>query len=107
MPSAMYINPAQLAILQPGRGGHKIFMIAAKKHVTVFSRSRPRKTPGNPENRLAFQQAAKNTGGVPSRTARNLTIFNALKGHMPFYGTKATSKSKYAPLKGGPVVHGK
>jgi hypothetical protein len=84
MPAAWTrINPAQL--LMPGKGKMAVMVmaVAAKKHVTIFSRSRSAPGAGAPETKAAFTSAAHKTLGVTSRAERNAIIKNGVTGHGP------------------------
>jgi len=52
--------------------------VAAGKHVTAFSRSRRAKGAGSPEMKAAFENAARATAGIFSRTQRNEQVSAAL-----------------------------
>lgn len=54
--------------------------VAAKKHVTLFSRSRRAPGAGSPQVKAAFASAAKKTLGIESRSERNAIISSAVKG---------------------------
>jgi len=77
------INPIQLQI--PGKGKFAVMVMAtaAKKHVTVFSRSRMAPGAGAPETKAAFTTAAHKTIGIESRQERNDIIGKACDGKGP------------------------
>jgi len=77
------INPIQLQI--PGKGKFAVMVMAtaAKKHVTVFSRSRMAPGAGDPGVKAAFTSAAHKTLGVESRHERNEVIRSAVRGKGP------------------------
>ena len=61
-----------------------LMAVAAKKHVTLFTRSRTcRKPPGHPQVKAAFASAAKKTLGLASRTERNAIVSAAVHGVGP------------------------
>jgi hypothetical protein len=74
-----FISPAALAIAG-GPGGTMIMAVAAKKHVTLFSRSRRAPGAGSPKIKAAFAAAARKTKGIKSRAERNAIISSALAG---------------------------
>lgn len=57
--------------------------VAAKKHVTLFNRSRRAPGAGHPTVKAAFASAAKKTLGIASRTERNAIVSGAVKGVGP------------------------
>ena len=78
------INPVQLAIGGKGKQATMLMAVAAKKHVTLFTRSRTcRKPPGHPQVKAAFASAARKTRGIESRTERNAIVSSAVKGSGP------------------------
>ncbi|MBA7491657.1 hypothetical protein ES702_02205 [subsurface metagenome] len=99
MPQAKWkrINPAGLLVLaQPG--GAMLMATSAKKHVTLFIRSRRAPGAGHPDVKAAFAAAARGTVGVLDRSARNATIASAVRGKGP--GRRVyRSKSKAHPGK--------
>jgi hypothetical protein len=92
------INPIQL--LMPGKGKFAVMVMAtgAKKHVTVFSRSRFAPGAGAPETKAAFTAAAHKTVGILSRPERNAIIKSGVSGHGPGVIRKK-SRSKAHPGK--------
>lgn len=99
MPAAWQrLNPAQL--LMPGKGKLAVMVmaVAAKKHVTIFSRSRSAPGAGHPTTKAAFTAAAHKTLGVESRAERNVVIATACKGKGPGVRT-IRSRSKAHPGK--------
>lgn len=92
------LSPAQ--ILMPGKGKNAIMImaVAAKKHVTVFSRSRRAPGAGDPTVKAAFTAAAHKTLGIDSRAERNAVIAAAVKGKGPGKRT-IRSRSKAHPGK--------
>lgn len=71
---------------------------AAKKHVTLFFRSRRAVGAGNPAVKAAFTAAAHGTVGDLDRSSRNATIAQAVTGKGPGVMIKR-SKSKAHPGK--------
>jgi hypothetical protein len=82
MPRALWarVTPAVLTALAPIPGGHMVMATSAKKHLTVFTRSRRAKGAGRLEVKEAFRRAAHGTLGVASRAERNMRIRDAVKG---------------------------
>jgi len=76
------LNPAALAIAG-GPGGTMIMATSAKKHVTLFSRSRRAPGAGHPSVKAAFASAAKKTLGMESRADRNAVVSSAVRGTGP------------------------
>ena len=60
-----------------------VMATAAKKHVTVFSRSRMAPGAGAPETKAAFTTAAHKTLGIESRQERNQIVKSGVTGHGP------------------------
>jgi hypothetical protein len=76
-----FINPASLAIAGATKGGTMIMAVAAKKHVTLFQRSRRAPGAGNPKIKAAFARAARSTKGKNmTRAERNAVIAAELRG---------------------------
>jgi len=71
---------------------------AAKKHVTLFIRSRRAPGAGDPTVKAAFAAAAHKTVGIESRMERNAIIASACRGVGPGVIIKR-SKSKAHPGK--------
>lgn len=91
------VNPAGLLVLaQPG--GAMLMATAAKKHVTLFVRSRRAPGAGDPGVKAAFTAAAHKTVGILDRAERNKIISDACKGKGPGVIIKR-SKSKAHPGK--------
>lgn len=74
------VNPAGLLMLGQ-KGGVMLMAVAAKKHVTVFPRSRQAKGAGRLEVKNAFRAAAKGPGslGEPDRGKRNQVVAAAVR----------------------------
>jgi hypothetical protein len=92
------LNPVQL--LMPGKGKFAVMIMAtaAKKHVTIFSRSKFAPGAGAPETKAAFTSAAHKTVGVESRAERNATVAAGVRGHGPGV-RRLKSRSKAHPGK--------
>lgn len=92
------INPVQLQM--PGKGKFAVMVMAtaAKKHVTIFSRSRFAPGAGAPQTKAAFTAAAHKTLGVSSRQERNAIISSAVRGQGPGV-RRIRSRSKATPGK--------
>lgn len=73
------LNPAVLAVATPMPGGTMIMATAAKKHITLFVRSRRAKGAGRADVKAAFTAAAHGTLGDPDRASRNAKIAAAVK----------------------------
>jgi len=82
MPKALWarVTPAVLTGLAPIPGGHMLMATSAKKHLTIFTRSRRAKGAGRLEVKNAFRTAAKGTLGIADRGKRNAMIRDAIKG---------------------------
>ena len=76
----MRINPAQLMMPGTGKMSVMVMATAAKKHVTIFRRSRSAPGAGSPDQKARFTQAAHATVGNPDRASRNASISAALGG---------------------------
>jgi hypothetical protein len=85
MPTAAWqrINPVQLQYPGKGKFAIMVMAVAAKKHVTIFSRSRRAPGAGHPITKAAFIEAAHKTVGVGSRMERNEVIRTACHGKGP------------------------
>jgi len=77
------VNPAILIAALPLPGGNMIMATAAKKHLTLFTRSRRAPGAGHPDVKAAFTTAAHGTLGEAERTRRNAAIATAVKGKGP------------------------
>lgn len=74
------MSPAVLAATSPIKGGTMIMAVAAKKHLTVFVRTRHCRTPpGRLEVKNAFKTAARETLGTKDRGDRNVKVQAAIK----------------------------
>lgn len=73
----------------------------AKKHLTIFSRSRTAPGAGRADVKAAFTEAARASGGEPDRGKRNVAVQSAMLARNLATGvTYKRSKSKYGPLAG-------
>jgi hypothetical protein len=102
------INPALL--MAPGTGKLSVMVMAtaAKKHVTIFRRSRTASGAGNPQVIAAFRDVAQSTRGDPSRISRNAKVQQAMlsKNIHPGYHTMSKA-GVLSPLHGKPIVRGR
>ena len=71
---------------------------AAKKHLTLFVRSRRAPGAGHPDVKAAFAAAAKGTVGILDRSERNKRVADAVRGKGPGVRLKR-SRSKAHPGK--------
>ena len=73
--------PANWKRVNPGMAPPvgQIQAVAAKKHLTVFTRSPSAPGAGNPAQKLKFSQCAANTKGVKSRLERNAMMRSCLR----------------------------
>jgi len=78
----MRINPAQLMMPGTGKMSGMVMATAAKKHVTIFRRSRSAPVAGSQDIKARFTQAAHATKGNPDRSVRNASISAAMGGRM-------------------------
>jgi len=93
------ISPAQVSV--PAiKGGIMIMATAAKKHVTLFVRSRHAKGAGLAENKARFADAAKSTLGEPDRMRRNAIVSQKLRGNMVRGIHKKSRARPGSPLRG-------
>lgn len=99
MPQAKWsrVNPAGLLVLATP-GGAMLMATAARKHVTLFIRSRRAPGAGNPAVKAAFARAARATIGDLSRASRNEKVAAGVRGSGPGRIIKR-SKSKASPGK--------
>ncbi len=73
------LTPAVLTALAPMPGGHLLMATAAKKHLTVFTRSRRAPRAGRPDVKAAFTRAARKTLGIADRNERNAIVAREVK----------------------------
>ena len=75
------MSPAKWKRINPGFAPAvgQIQAVAAKKHLTVFSRSPSAPGAGSPEQKLKFSKCAAKTKGVKSRIERNSMMRSCLK----------------------------
>lgn len=97
------IQPAAMAIAG-GKGGTMIMATAAKKHLTLFARSRRAPGAGNATVKAAFAAAAHQTLGVLDRSQRNMTISNAMQNVRGANLKGRRSKSKDPSKRGQPLA---
>jgi len=88
------VTPAVLAAVAPVPGGHMIMATVAKKHLTVFARSRRAPGAGHPDVKAAFSTAARKTLGMALRTDRNAIVAREVRGKGP---GKIRRKSRARP----------
>jgi len=93
-------NPIQLAIGGKGKNATMLMAVAAKKHVTIFTRSRRAPGAGHPAVKAAFASAAKKTLGIASRAERNAIVSAAVKGTGPGVYRKKSRAKVGSPLYG-------
>lgn len=74
------VQPALLNALAPMPGGVMLMATAAKKHLTVFTRSRRAPGAGSPKVKAAFTAVARKTLGIADRSERNVIVSAAMKG---------------------------
>lgn len=106
------VSPGLLAALTPMPGGTMVMATLAKKHMTIFTRSRRAVGAGRPEVKAAFKRAAEATRGEPDRVKRNAAVSSAMLAaglktgvykrksragpKSPLFGTVYTIKAKAA-----------
>ena len=81
----------------------QIQAVAAKKHVTVFSRSPSAPGAGTPEVKAAFTSCAHETIGIESRQDRNVKMKGCMRGK----GLKTGVYRRKSRAKIGSPLHGK
>jgi len=75
MPAAWTrVSPVVLETLALPKGGAMLMMTAAKKHLTVFKRSRRAKGAGRSAVKEKFKEVAATTLDIPERSKRNTII---------------------------------
>jgi len=75
MPAAWTrVSPVVLETLALPKGGAMLMMTAAKKHLTVFKRSRRAKGAGRPAVKEKFLEIAATTLDIPERSKRNTIV---------------------------------
>jgi hypothetical protein len=91
----MRINPAQLMMPGTGKMSVMVMATAAKKHVTIFRRSRSAPGAGSPAIKARFAEAARGTAGIASRAERNQRVSAAFGGRHAMRGARtARSRSR-------------
>jgi hypothetical protein len=88
------VSPAVLAAATPVPGGIMIMATIAKKHLTLFVRSRRAPGAGHPDVKSAFTTAAHKTLGLAMRSERTAIIKREVKGKGP---GKIRRKSRARP----------
>lgn len=87
------------AVLQ--RGGMMMMATTAKKHLTIFARSRRARGAGRVAVKQKFAELARQTGGMPDRMKRNAAIQAGMKSAgLRTNVVLKRSRSKYGPLAG-------
>ena len=94
------LNPIQLAIGGKGKNATMLMAVAAKMHVTLFTRSRRAPGAGHPHVKAAFASAAKKTLGIASRMERNAIVSSAVRGSGPGVIRKKSRAKPGSPLYG-------
>jgi len=87
------VNPGLLSALTPIKGGTMVMATIAKKHMTIFVRSRRAPGAGHQDVKDAFAAAAHKTLGEKDRVKRNKLIADAVRGKGPGE-RKVKSKAK-------------
>lgn len=88
------VNPVGLLMLGQ-KGGTMLMATAAKKHITLFTRSRRAPHAGNRAVKDAFAIAAKGTLGIHDRRERNRMIGDAVRGKGPGKRIIRSKSKKY------------
>jgi hypothetical protein len=94
------LNPIQLAIGGKGKNATMLMAVAAKKHVTIFARSRRAPGAGHPSVKAAFSSAAKKTLGISDRSERNAIVASGTRGSGPGVIRKKSRAKAGSPLYG-------
>jgi len=97
------VSPAILAAVTPLPGGNLIMATAAKKHLTIFVRSRRAPGAGRVEVKNAFTTAAHKTLGIAVRSERNVIVKTAVKAA----GLKTGVFHKKSRARPGSPLYGK
>jgi hypothetical protein len=105
MPVAKWtrVSPGVLAAATPIHGGTMIMATLAKKHLTVFCRSRRAPGAGRPEVKAAFASAAHGTLGIPERTKRIAIVAEGVRRA----GLKTGVYHKKSRARAGSPLYGK
>ena len=77
-----------------------LMAVAAKKHVTLFTRSRRAPGAGSPKVKAAFAAAAKKTLGMESRAERNAVVAAGVRGTGDGIYRRKSRASPRSPLFG-------
>jgi len=94
------VNPGLLSALTPMKGGTMVMATIAKKHMTIFVRSRRAPGAGHPDIKAAFTEAAHKTLGEPDRVKRNADIAKAVTGKGPGVRKVRSGAKPGSPLYG-------
>lgn len=95
------VSPVVLEVLAMPPGGSMIMLTAAKKHLTLFRRSRRAPGAGRLEVKTKFTEAAAKTRGEPVRSKRIAVIKSVIEAAKLKTGiVYKRSRGKYAPLAG-------
>lgn len=94
------VSPGLLSALTPMPGGTMVMATLAKKHMTIFVRSRRAPGAGHPDIIKAFTDAAHKTLGDPDRASRNKDIGDAVRGKGPGVRTVKSRAKPGSPLYG-------
>lgn len=97
------VQPALLNALAPMPGGQMLMATAAKKHLTVFVRSRRAPGAGRPAVKAAFTEIAHKTLGIASRAERIAIISREMSGR----GLKTGVYRKTSRARIGSPLYGK
>jgi hypothetical protein len=94
---AKWVRLELLQVPAPGM----LMATAAKKHLTIFRRSRRAPGAGRPEVKAAFTEVAHTTGGEPLRPKRNVIMKEGMLAKKLATGIiYKRSRSRYSPLAG-------
>lgn len=94
------VTPGILNALSPLPGGQMVMATLAKKHLTVFVRSRRAPGAGHPSVKAKFTEAAHKTLGMASRADRNAVISTAVSGSGPGKIRRVSRARPGSPLHG-------
>jgi len=103
MPAAWSrVSPAVLAAAIPTRGGTMIMATMAKKHLTIYTRSRHAPGAGRPAVKDAFTDAAHGTLGERSRQKRNERVREAVRAR----GLRTNTYRRKSRARAGSPLYG-
>jgi len=98
MPAAWTrVSPVVLETLAMPKGGAMLMLTAAKKHLTIFKRSRRAKGAGRPAVKEKFTEVAATTIDIPERSKRNAIVkekMEAAKLRTNVYYKRSRGKGK-------------